>query len=37
MAEKIREYAESGKELTRGSFHERESLKMGEVYVKGAR
>ncbi len=37
LAEKIREYAESGKELTRGSFHERESLKMGEVYVKGAR
>jgi arylsulfatase A-like enzyme len=37
LAEKIRAYAESGKELTRGSFNERESLKMGEVYVKGAR
>ncbi|MBZ5516961.1 MAG: sulfatase-like hydrolase/transferase [Acidobacteriia bacterium] len=37
LAEKIRDYAESGKELTRGSFHEKESLRMGEVYVKGAR
>ena len=37
LAEKIREYTESGREVTRGSFHEKESLRMGEVYVKEAR
>jgi arylsulfatase A-like enzyme len=37
LSHQLKEYLDSGREIARGSFQERESLRSGSVYVKGAR
>jgi len=37
LSHELMEYLDSGREITRGSFHERESLHTGGVYVRGVR
>ncbi len=37
LSSQLKEYLDSGREVTRGSFHEKESFHTGAVYVKGVR